>query len=80
IHPPEIKEIVTDNGSITYLNSGDWIENLSSLEYTDGQWRIYRFTEDHEFTDMKKQKDEDPELSNNQIFDNLLQEFNLMRT
>lgn len=42
IHHPEIKEIKTAKGSVTYLNSGDWIENLSSLEYHRGQWSIYR--------------------------------------
>lgn len=42
IHHPEIKEIKTSKGSVTYLNSGDWIENLSSLEYHSGEWSIYR--------------------------------------
>ena len=28
------------NGSVTYLNSGDWIENLSALEYNRGNWEI----------------------------------------
>jgi UDP-2,3-diacylglucosamine pyrophosphatase LpxH len=36
IHHPEIREIKTAAGSITYLNSGDWIENLTALEYTEG--------------------------------------------
>ena len=24
-----------------YMNSGDWIENLTSLEYQNGKWEIY---------------------------------------
>ena len=31
IHQPTIKEIETQKGKVTYLNSGDWIENLTSL-------------------------------------------------
>ena len=42
IHQPAMREIQTTQGSITYLNSGDWIENLSALEYADGQWSLYR--------------------------------------
>ena len=29
IHHPEIKLIKTDKGEVTYLNSGDWVENLT---------------------------------------------------
>ena len=32
IHQPEMREIVTDEGKILYLNSGDWIEKLTALE------------------------------------------------
>src|SRR6478735_6211184 len=46
IHHPEIKKIVTEKGEVTYLNSGDWIENLTALEYHDNTWRIYRYQDD----------------------------------
>ena len=46
IHHPEIKTIETKNGKVTYMNSGDWIENLTSLEYTNGKWIIYNYFED----------------------------------
>jgi len=23
-----------------YLNSGDWVENMTALEYKDGQWSL----------------------------------------
>ncbi len=26
-----------------YLNSGDWIENLTSLEYNNNEWNIYQY-------------------------------------
>lgn len=46
IHHPEMKEITNKNGSTHYLNSGDWIESLSALEYHQGKWSIYQYEED----------------------------------
>lgn len=43
IHQPQKRLIETKYGSVRYLNSGDWIENLTSLEYTDGEWNIYQY-------------------------------------
>jgi UDP-2,3-diacylglucosamine pyrophosphatase LpxH len=45
IHQPQHRVITTKNGSVTYLNSGDWIENLTSLEYCNHEWRIYQYNE-----------------------------------
>lgn len=45
IHNPQIKVIANAKGETTYLNSGDWIENLSALEYHKGEWSIYRHHE-----------------------------------
>lgn len=42
IHQPKIKKYKNKNGEqVTYLNSGDWVENMTSLEYNRGKWRIY---------------------------------------
>jgi UDP-2,3-diacylglucosamine pyrophosphatase LpxH len=41
IHQPQIREVTTEKGSVIYMNSGDWIENLSALEYNNGKWSIY---------------------------------------
>ncbi len=45
IHHPEIREIESTNkqGSVVYLNSGDWVESLSALEYNDKQWTIFKY-------------------------------------
>src|SRR5690606_4932320 len=43
IHQPEIRIIETEKGQVTYLNSGDWVENLTALEYHRGAWQIYRY-------------------------------------
>ncbi len=41
IHQPCMRTITVDHGRIEYLNSGDWIENLSALEYNNGRWGLY---------------------------------------
>ncbi|MFP5042255.1 UDP-2,3-diacylglucosamine diphosphatase [Parasediminibacterium sp. JCM 36343] len=43
IHQPQKRVITTDKGSVTYLNSGDWIENLTALEYNKKEWTIYQY-------------------------------------
>lgn len=48
IHQPRMGELRTPRGTITYLNSGDWIENLTALEYTQGSWRLH--VHDHAMT------------------------------
>jgi UDP-2,3-diacylglucosamine pyrophosphatase LpxH len=79
IHHPEIRVIHNDEGSITYLNSGDWVENLSALEFEGGEWTIYRFNEADKAEMIKETEEEMVELTNDQLFDNMLHEFNMMR-
>jgi UDP-2,3-diacylglucosamine pyrophosphatase LpxH len=45
IHQPQKRVIETKNGKVTYLNSGDWIENLTALEYKNNDWEIYYYDE-----------------------------------
>ena len=47
IHQPEIKPLSTEKGEVIYLNSGDWVENLTSLEYTaETGWQLYYYNDD----------------------------------
>ena len=43
IHQPCKKNIVTEKGNVVYLNSGDWIEHLTALEYHDNDWHVYEY-------------------------------------
>ncbi len=45
IHHAEIREIkASDNpGSVLYLNSGDWVESLTALEYHNKEWTIFKY-------------------------------------
>ncbi len=46
IHEPSDKVVVTEHGPVHYLNSGDWVENLSALEYHKQEWKVYRYQHD----------------------------------
>ena len=48
IHQPQQRIIKTEKGSVVYLNSGDWIENLTALEYDQCTWTIYQHDEKSE--------------------------------
>jgi UDP-2,3-diacylglucosamine pyrophosphatase LpxH len=43
IHQPSIRTYSNDEGSVIYMNSGDWVENLTALEYVDGEWSIFKY-------------------------------------
>jgi UDP-2,3-diacylglucosamine pyrophosphatase LpxH len=75
IHHPEMREITNANGSILYLNSGDWIENLTSLEYNEGKWTLYKYSE-ADITEVIDEDDDEP--GNKELFNSMLQEFNTM--
>lgn len=43
IHQPEMRTISTEEGEVTYLNSGDWVENLTALEYNQKTWTVFKY-------------------------------------
>lgn len=55
IHQPALKKIKTSKGEVEYLNSGDWIENLSALEYKDGEWELFLY--DEHMIHLEKEKE-----------------------
>jgi UDP-2,3-diacylglucosamine pyrophosphatase LpxH len=60
IHQPQMREVRSSKGSCVYLNSGDWIENLSALEYHENQgWKLYQY----ELDVPQEEKDEVDELN-----------------
>lgn len=77
IHHPEMRRIEQENGSIVYLNSGDWIENLSALEYHQGKWSLFRFTEQERAAMLNLPEDEIDEMNIRKLFNQMLSEFNL---
>lgn len=43
IHQPQKRTMVSQKGKVIYLNSGDWVENLTALEYETGEWNIHHY-------------------------------------
>jgi UDP-2,3-diacylglucosamine pyrophosphatase LpxH len=75
IHYPEIRKIENERGSVVYLNSGDWVENLSALEYDGHEWKIYRYKNDEQAKKMKLPKRLINNLDADEIFRDLVNEF-----
>jgi UDP-2,3-diacylglucosamine pyrophosphatase LpxH len=81
IHQPEMRQIETQHGSVLYLNSGDWIENLTALEYHKGNWRLYHYKEDHKVINhAEKASEETKVLEKGELFQSLVAEFQLLST
>lgn len=49
IHEPKVLKKETRKGSTLYLNSGDWVENLTALEYNKKRWKLYYYNKDSNF-------------------------------
>lgn len=45
IHEPKKKEVVMPEGTVHYLNSGDWVEHMTALEYYENKWELYTYNE-----------------------------------
>src|SRR5688572_24117637 len=46
IHQPQIKTVENSSGKVIYMNSGDWVEHLTALEYYKHEWKIFTYEED----------------------------------
>lgn len=81
IHHPKMETFQSLNKEVTYLNSGDWVENLTALEYHKSKWTIFKYDEDS-FKSLYKENDDNEgilEKSNKEIFNELLMDFNLIK-
>jgi UDP-2,3-diacylglucosamine pyrophosphatase LpxH len=81
IHHPEIKTISTEKGSVQYLNSGDWVENLTALEFHKGKWTLFHY-KDYKFDEPEIEVDEDKLIfaEKSELFDLLFKEMNTKQT
>ncbi|MGB0777920.1 MAG: UDP-2,3-diacylglucosamine diphosphatase [Flavobacteriaceae bacterium] len=79
IHQPQDKIIQHNAESIRYLNSGDWVENLSALEYDKKNWSVYEFKKDHLLNKYNDSSFEDQneltDMNNKELFERMLDGF-----
>ena len=81
IHQPKIKTYRNSLGETIYMNSGDWVENLTALEFNNGSWEIYTYDEsDYLDKDDEYILTDDLDRSNKEIFNALLNDFKLMKS
>ncbi|MDP9041897.1 MAG: UDP-2,3-diacylglucosamine diphosphatase [Bacteroidota bacterium] len=71
IHQPAIKIIENSEGKVFYMNSGDWVEHMTALEYENKNWRLYQY--DAKDFPVKHQAETRQEL--NVVTDNVMVHF-----
>ncbi|MFV0604877.1 MAG: UDP-2,3-diacylglucosamine diphosphatase [Niabella sp.] len=67
IHEPKKRTITTEKGSVCYLNSGDWLEHMTALEYYNNDWHIYNYDTTTMETEKGKQDKVLTEVHTNEI-------------
>ncbi len=45
-HSPKKEIVETKKGACLYLNSGDWVEHMTALEYSFKRWKLYHYEND----------------------------------
>ena len=77
IHTPKIESFNINGEQVIYMNSGDWLESLSSLEYVDNKWSIYM----HKRTEQEYKGDNDSriEMTNKELYKDLIAEFKILQ-
>ena len=53
VHQPKIRGYENEHGSCIYMNAGDWIENLTALEYDNNGWHMCHYKEE-EFAEQEQ--------------------------
>lgn len=59
IHRAVIQKHIINDKEVVYMNSGDWVESLTALEYKGGQWRLFVY----EQADLKLPRSSDTDES-----------------
>jgi len=75
IHQPSMRTIKNKKGSVVYLNSGDWIENMTALEYNNKEWTLYKYEEDKAIHKIVVDELNAATKSDETIFDEMLENF-----
>lgn len=63
IHQPQIVRKVNRTGTCLYLNSGDWVENLTALEYHKKKWKLVTFDQS-EYPKIKHENEDTNQMQN----------------
>jgi len=71
IHEPKIITKENKHGSTLYLNSGDWVENLTALEYHKKRWKLYLYVKSN-FSEEEENLFEMEDILTSQLISNII--------
>jgi UDP-2,3-diacylglucosamine pyrophosphatase LpxH len=72
IHQACMRDISVGDDSVTYLNSGDWVESLTALEFNEGAWSLYNYFDDPSVQVQEHEEEEEIGMQH------ILKEFNII--
>jgi UDP-2,3-diacylglucosamine pyrophosphatase LpxH len=78
IHEPKKIKKTTKNGSTLYLNSGDWVENLTALEYHKKRWKLYHY-QDNILPEEDENSADTANILTNQLIESVISSKNLQK-
>ena len=73
IHQPQIRKVKKGRLSTVYMNSGDWVENLSALEYSNQKWSLYTHPVGNLDDENTNEDDDIIEFSPKELMDDIVE-------
>ena len=59
VHNPQIRSFENERGKVMYMNSGDWVENCTALEYNEGKWSLFYYYHDFQYQGIVTEVEEE---------------------
>ena len=73
IHQPQIRKVKNSKGTTVYMNSGDWVENLSALEHSNGKWSLYTYPIGKLDAENSKEEDDIIEFTPEELLEDIVE-------
>ena len=75
IHQPCIRTIENMEGKVVYMNSGDWVEHMTSLEYENKCWTLFQY----QAKDFPVYQQTEPKQTLNVVTDDFIVHFSKLK-
>ena len=72
-HPESVDFHQNSKGTTVYMNSGDWVENLSALEHSNGKWSLYTYPFGKLDAENSKEEDDIIEFTPEELLEDIVE-------
>jgi len=74
IHQPQKRIIKNKDGEVCYLNSGDWVDHMTALEYYEDDWHLFTY----QYQSVEIEKPRNPTSPSNVLASEVYFQFNAL--